>query len=433
MEAVGAPQSPPPGHSGQQEVRSTSASGSGKGGWQGTWTLLLVAALLVIVCASAGMLTGFLPQLLGIRGASGSNHPRSSGVLDATTATPTATVVPTATPVVPTTATISFSVATIQRTASGSMTSCPSGCNIVGDTYSNSQAFSSSNPATAIPQSSLIGTIHVVNNSSTAWSASSYMFSGGGYQCATQSVYVSAASNRDFTCFIGISSPSSLPKNTINGTAAPNVLFTQPAALVGDAHFEVLASDCQAALNDLHNNQGKPWAQTWFAGQSAPTGWTFALSSPSITFSGDSCPTGEQHTNAFNFTASITATVRDAAYNPATAQSLASSRLDSTLPGGYQWQTGTRTTCTPTVKSVDTNNKVTLNCLESGTAYYLWTSTAKGQLAASLANQTKVAALSICNKTAGVRANSCAISIIGGDGSALPESAVALVITVRGP
>lgn len=246
---------------------------------------------------------------------------------------------------------------------------------------------------------------------------------------------MAAGTSRDVTCFIGLSSPSSIPAHTIEGTAiaTPKVTYTQPNPLQGDAHYEVFASDCQTALSDLRNNQGKPWAQSWFAGQSAPTGWKFALGSPSITFSGDSCPTGEQHTNAFTFTASTTTTVGNAAYNPAAAQSLASSRLDGTLPGGYQWQPGTWTTCTPTVKSVDASNKVTLSCSDSGVAYYVWTSMAKSQLAGKLAGQKKAQALSICNKTAGVRANTCAISIIGGDGTALPAYADVLVISAKGP
>jgi hypothetical protein len=432
--AFGNPPSPPPGRGYQRAARAASdGSGSSQGGWRRAWILLLGAALLLIICVSAGMLTGFLPQILRMSGTSGSNNHPGGIVLDSPTATPTATAIPTATPIVPTAATITFSAATTQRSSSGSMTSCPSGCNIVGVSYSNSQSFSSSNPATPIPQSSLIGTIHVVNASNTPWSVSTYAFSGGGYTCAAQSVFVSAFSNRDFTCFIGISSPSSLPANTIKGTAATSVTYTQPGALVGDAHYEVLSSDCQAALSDLHNNQGKLWAQAWFAGQSAPAGWKFALGSPSITFSGDSCPTGEQHTSAFNFTASTTTTVHNAAYNPAAAQSLASSRLDGTLPGGYQWQTSTRTTCTPSVKSVNSSNKVTLNCSDSGVAYYIWTRSAQSQLASKLAGHTKTQALATCNKTAGVRANTCAISIIGGDGTVLPESADALVITAKGP
>ena len=314
------------------------------------------------------------------------------------------------------------------------MTSCPSGCNIVGVSYSNSQGFSGSYAASFVPQSRLYaaGAIHVHTNA--AWTQSGVVFSGNGYSCAAQDVSLAANTSEDYDCFVGVSSPSSLPVNTINGTAdGGHATYTQQIALQGDAHYKVQPADCSAALSDLHNNQGKPWAQAWFAGQSTPAGWKFALSSPSVTFSGDSCPTGEQHASAFNFTASTTTVVRNAAYNPAAAQSLASSRLDGTLPGGYQWQTGTRTTCAPTVKSVDASNKVTLNCSDSGVAYYVWTSSAKSQLAGKLAGQTKTQALAICNKTAGVRANTCAISIIGGDGTALPESAGALVITAKGP
>lgn len=428
------PPPPPPGGGYPRTARQPSDGGSGHSGWRRAWILLLGAVLLLVICASAGMLTGFLPQILGISGANGSNNHPGGLVQDSPTATPTATIEPTATPVVPTAATISFSTATTQRSSSGSMTSCPSGCNIVGASYSNSQGFSGSYAASFVPQSRLYaaGAIHVHTNA--AWTQSGVVFSGNGYSCAAQDVSLAANTSDDYDCFVGASSPSSLPVNTINGTAdGGHATYTQQIALQGDAHYKVQPADCTNALNDLHNNQGKPWAQAWFAGQSAPAGWQFALSSPTITFSSDSCPTGQQQTSAFNFTASTTTSVRDAAYNPAAAQSLASSRLDGALPGGYQWQNGTRTTCAPTVKSVDASNKVTLNCSDSATAYYVWTSSAKSQLAGKLAGQTKTQALAICNKTAGVRANTCSISIIGGDGTALPESADALVIVAKGP
>jgi hypothetical protein len=409
------------------------AAGGGKGnGRRGrrTWLLLLALALLVLALSStAGILTGYIPQLTGFGNHSGGP---GLGILDLPTATATATALPTPTPLVPTAATITLTATSTGRSSSGSMTSCPHGCNILGNSYTSSKGLSGSYAASLIEQSHLSGTIHVVNNSTSTWSATDYQFSGGGYKCAGQNVSVPKNTSLDYTCFIGGSSPNVIPKGTIHGTPATNVTYTQPNDLVGDAHYQVLSGDCSAAFGGLHD-QGKSWAQSWNAGLSVPSGWRLTSGSPKISYSGDSCPTGQQQTSAFNFTASSTTNARNAAYNPAAAQALASSRLDSTLPNGYAWLYSTRTTCSPSLKSVDGNNKVTLSCSDSGVAYYIWTSTAKSSLAGKIAGHSKSQALATCNKTTGVKSNSCSISIIGGDGSQMPQSAGALTIVAKTP
>src|SRR5262249_19181896 len=157
--------------------------------------------------------------------------------------------------------------------------------------------------------------------------------------------------------------------------------------------------NCTNAIGETENTLGTPWAQNWLAGQIIPSGWQLALDQPSITFTTVTCPQGQQQATAFNFTASSKTHVNDAAYNPAAAQALAGNRLSGLLPAGCLWESSSQTTCTPAVKGVDGNNKVTLSCAQSGTAYYNWTDALRAQLAGQLAGQSKASALATCGQT----------------------------------
>jgi hypothetical protein len=334
-------------------------------------------------------------------------------------------------PIANTAAVVAFTAANQRLTYTNDLTSCPSGCDGVGQTYGASQTFSKQASASQVTQTALSGTIHVVNNSSGDWSVSNYSFSGGGYSCNPRTVNVLAGGQANYSCFISVSSPSSLPAGTIAGTAAPNVTFTQPAALVGNGFYQVTSADCQAALNDTKSNQGVAWATSWQSGQSIPSGWQWAKSAPSTAFSNDSCPSGQQQASPFNFTASSTTTASNNAYNPSAAQSLARSRLNGQLPSGYAWKSGDPSSCAVTVKG-SSGSKVTLACAAAGTAVYAWTDALKADFAAKLLSKSKDDALAVCNSAPGVQANSCAITLRD-NATSLPNAAKDVTIQVNQP
>jgi hypothetical protein len=100
------------------------------------------------------------------------------------------------------------------------------------------------------------------------------------------------------------------------------------------------------------------------------------------------------------------------------------------LPGGYQWKSGSRSTCTPSVSGVASDGKATLSCSDGGTAIYVWSDAQSSVLAGKVAGQTKMKALSICNGWKGVRSGTCAITIQGGDGTLLPSDPKTVTVTV---
>ncbi len=406
-------------------------SGRGKGRRRGQNVLALVLALLMVL-----LLVGSIGFVL-------INSPFKTAIATATDTptvmgTPTDTPSPTPIPP-PTAATVTLSPAMQQVSGSGSMTSCPSGCGITGDSYSQSQnATSAQYPASSVPQSELDGSISVTNhNSGPPWSVSSHDFTGGGYTCTVYNISLPAGATNSYSCTVYRSSPSSIPAHTIQATSDSQysfISYDQPAALIGNGGYTVLQSDCDAADSNVEAPYNQAWANNWMASQSVPSGWILALNQPTFSLTNLSCPLGQHQSTAFNFTASVTANVNDAAYNPGAAQSLAGSRRDNALPEGYLWVSGSRGGCTPSVTNVASNNKVTLTCTASGTAYFDWTSDAKASLAAAVAGQTKTKALDTCNNhTTGVRPNSCSISITGGDGTLLPASASVVTIEVNGP
>src|SRR5262249_42737234 len=155
--------------------------------------------------------------------------------------------------------------------------------------------------------------------------------------------------------------------------------------LLGNAYYKVTSSDCASAESDTEQKQGVPWAQSWWGSQTIPSGWVVALSQPKITYTELSCPLNMKQST---FIATITTHVDEAAFNPAAAQALAASRLDSLLPSGYLWKVGSRTTCTPTITSTTISpsaHSVLLRCADSDTAYYNWTSSLESALASKLA------------------------------------------------
>jgi hypothetical protein len=334
-------------------------------------------------------------------------------------------------PIANTAAVVTFTAANQRLTFTNDVTSCPSGCDITGQTYGASQTFSKQAAASQIPQTALSGTIHVVNNGSTDWSVSGYSFSGGGYTCNPRNVYVQAQLYADYSCFISVSSPSTLPAGTIFGTAAPSVTFTQPAALVGNGFYQVTSADCQAALNDAKTNQGVAWAASWQSGQSIPSGWQWAKSTPSTSFSNDSCPSGQQQPTAFTFTASSVTTASNNAYNPGAAQSLAKSRLNGQLPSGYAWRSGDPGACAVAVKSSG-GSTVTLTCPAAGMAVYVWTDTLKADFAAKLLRKSKDDALAACNSAPGIQPNTCVITLRD-NATILPDAAKDVTIQVKQP
>ncbi len=143
--------SPPP--------RAAAAGGNGRGRRR-VWVLLLAVLLLLVAAGStAGILTGYIQQWTGLSAPSGGPN---LGFLDSPTATATALPTPTATPAIPVAATITFTTVTTLRSSASTITSCPHGCNIVGNTYGSSKGFSGSYPASFVSHSHILaGTIHV--------------------------------------------------------------------------------------------------------------------------------------------------------------------------------------------------------------------------------------------------------------------------------
>jgi hypothetical protein len=335
-------------------------------------------------------------------------------------------------PIANTAAVVAFTAANQRLTFSGDVSSCPSGCDLTGQTFSASQTFSTQASASQISQTALSGTIHVVNNGSIDWGPLSYSFSGGGYSCNPRTVNVPAFGGQaNYSCFISVSSPSTLLAGTIAGTAAPNVTFTQPAALVGNGFYEVTSADCQAALNDTKTSQGVAWAASWQAGQSIPGGWRWATSAPSTAFSNDSCPAGQQQASPFTFTASSVVTASNNAYDPAAAQSLAKSQVSGQLPAGYAWRSGDPSSCSATVQA-SSGARVTLACPAAGTAVYVWTDALKADFAAKLLSKSKDDALAACNSASGIQVNTCVITLRD-NATMLPDAAKDLTIQVNQP
>src|SRR5260221_1057200 len=326
-----------------------------------------------------------------------------------------------------------LAAASQQLTAAGDLTSCPSGCDLTGQTYSASRTFSKQAPATQIPQTALSGTIQASNAGPGDWSATSYSFKGGGFTCNPRNIYLPQGTSANYSCFISASSPSTVPANTINGTASnsPYVTYTQPAALQGNGSYQVTSADCQAALNDTKTNQGVAWAASWQSGQSIPGGWQWAKSAPTTSFSNDSCPVNQQQAAPFTFTASSTTTASNNAYNPAAAQSLAKARVNGQLPNGYAWKSGDPSACSVTVKASSATS-VTLACPASGTAVYVWTHALKAQLTPSLLGKSKDDALAVWNSAPGGQANSCAITLREG-ATSLPVAAKDVTIQINQP
>jgi hypothetical protein len=336
-------------------------------------------------------------------------------------------------PIANTAAVVAFTAASQRLTFTNDLTSCPGGCDVVGQTYSASQTFSKQASASQIQQTALSGTIHVSNAGPGDWSVSNYSFSGGGYSCNPRNIYLVQGASANYSCFISVSSPSSLPAGTIAGTASgsPNVTYTQPAALQGNGSYQVTSADCQAALNDTKNTQGASWAASWQTGQSIPGGWQWAKSAPNTAFSNDSCPVNQQQANPFTFTASSVTTASNNAYSPAAAQSLAKSQLNGQLPSGYAWRGGDPSSCAVSVKG-SSGNKVTLACPAAGTAVYAWTDALKADLAAKLLNKSKDDALAACNSAPGIQPNTCMITLRD-NATILPTAAKDVTIQVNQP
>jgi len=328
---------------------------------------------------------------------------------------------------------ITLTAASQHLTTAGDLTSCPSGCDLTGQTYSASRTFSKQASATQIPQTALSGTIHVINTGSVDWGPISYQFKGGEFTCNPRTISLAAGASANYSCFISLSSPSTVPAGTIAGTAStsPNVTYSQPAALQGNGSYQVTSADCQAELNDTKTNQGAAWAASWQSGQSIPGGWQWAKSAPTTSFSNDSCPVNQQQASQFTFIASSTTTASNNAYNPAAAQSLTKARLNSQLPSGYAWKSGDPSACSVTVKTSG-GTSVTLACPASGTAVYAWTDTLKAELRAKLLGKSKDDAVAACNSTPGVQANSCAITLRDG-ATSVPDAAKDVTIQVNQP
>jgi hypothetical protein len=267
------------------------------------------------------------------------------------------------------------------------------------------------------------GTIVATNASGTQnWVVSGYIFSGQGYSCDAQDVFVGTGSSASFPCTIPITSPSSLPAGTIAGTVSgTQVTYSNPQPLNADAHWQVTAQDCANAIADTQN-QGKTWGTNWMNSQ-LPSGWQLGHSPPDFSWSSVQCPQNQQ---IQFFSASSVTHASDAAFNPADARMLASTRLNGQVPSGYALKSGSATTCTPSVTGLS-GGAIGLTCSDSGLAILIWSSGMKEQLAANLAGKTKSAALTICNGTSGVQAGSCVITI-GGGKDTLPSSTGLIVI-----
>jgi hypothetical protein len=200
---------------------------------------------------------------------------------------------------------------------------------------------------------------------------------------------------------------------------------------MGNGGYQVTSADCQAALNDA-KDKGTSWAQSWFSSQTLASGWKWAQASATVSFTGDSCPEEQSQSTAFSFTASTITHVSANAYNAAAATQFAANRLNGQLPSGYQWKSGSQTTCSPVVKSAS-GATVTLRCGDTGVAVYTWSTDHKSQLAGTLAGRSKSDAVTICNKAIGVKSGSCSIAIQGGDGTVLPKAANVLTVVVNTP
>jgi hypothetical protein len=393
--------------------------------WRPTRRALIVTLLVLLIALGAGFVAVSslfhlpAPPLGALATQAAGGQPASSA---------TAGV-----PIANTAAVVAFTAANQRLAYSNDLNSCPSGCDVVGQTYGASQTFSKQAPASQIPQTALSGTIHVVNNGPGDWSVSNYSFSGGGYSCNPRNIYLVQGASSNYSCFISASSPSSIPAGTIAGTASssPNVTFTQPAAMQGNGSYQVTSADCQAALNDTKNSQGVAWAASWQSSQSIPGGWQWAKSAPSTAFSNDSCPSGQQQASPFNFTASSTTTASNNAYNPSAAQSLAKSRLNGQLPSGYAWKSGDPSSCAVTVKG-SAGSKVTLACAAAGTAVYAWTDALKADLIAKLLSKNKDDALAACNSAPGIQPNTCVITLRD-NATSLPDMAKDVTIQVNQP
>jgi len=386
----------------------------------------LLAALVILLLALVAGYVTFSPSLRLPVPPLGAAATQLAGGQPSVSATP-------GVPIANTAAVVAFTAATQRLTFSNDLTSCPSGCDVVGQTYGASQTFSKQASASQIPQTALSGTIHVSNAGPGDWSVSNYSFSGGGYSCNPRNIYLVQGASSNYSCFISVSSPSSLPAGTIAGTAStsPNVTYTQPTALQGNGSYQVTSADCQAALNDTKNAQGVAWAASWQLDQSIPSGWQWAKSAPNTAFGNDSCPVNQQQSSPFTFTASSTTTASNNAYNPSAAQSLAKSRLNGQLPSGYAWRSGDPTSCAVTVKG-SAGSKVTIACTAAGTAVYAWTDALKADLAAKLLSKSKDDALAACNSAPGIQPNTCVITLRN-NATSLPDAAKDVTIQVNQP
>jgi hypothetical protein len=346
------------------------------------------------------------------------------------TPTPTATAIAVLTPTPdPRFTTVAFLVASQQISSPGGITACPSGCNIPGQSYTNYQTFSVSNvQSTFFPQTKVTGTIKATNVSATKnWQANNFVFSGNGYSCDPQDVFVPAGSSANFPCTVHITSPSSVPAGTIAGSVSgTSVTYTNPQALNGDAHWQVTAGDCGNAIADTQN-QGTPWGTSWVNSQLS-SGWQLAHSPPDFFWSDGQCPQNQQ---IQYFDASSVTHVSDAAFNPADARSLASTRLNGQVPSGYTLKPGSATTCNPSVMNLS-GATISLTCSDSGLAILTWTESMKAQLAASVAGKSQSQALDICNHTSGVKPGSCVITINGGSAT-LPSSTSLIMVQANSP
>lgn len=373
---------------------------------------------------------------------------------DGTGATPTATTAagnanvppppnPTPTPN-PLGTTVAFTLASQQISSPGKMTGCQSGCDIPGQQYTKQQQFTITNvQSTYFAQTKVTGNITVTNKSNTqSWSVSNYAFTGNGYSCEPQSAFVASLSSQTYPCSVDITSPQSLPPNTISGSVAgTQVTYANPGSLDTNAYYKVTVQDCATAYSNSGGtgtfDQGIVWGTSWINAQK-PSGWQLAAAPPAFVGSNASCPQNKQ---AQYFDASSTTRVSDAAFNPADAQSLALKRLTTqSVPTGYALRSGSATTCSPTTSPWTWNGDpstgpppIDIQCADTGLAVYSWSSAMSAQLAASLAGKSKSEALSICNSTAGVGPGGCVITINDGDHATIPSSTGQIKIQASQP
>ena len=347
----------------------------------------------------------------------------------------TATPAPTPTPA-PNSSTVAFLLAKQSVSSSPGMTACPSGCDLTGQNYANQQTFTVSNVKSTYTSqtkvtcpSSTPNCLLVTNKGNTSWHPSSYSFSGGGYTCEAQGVFVGPNSQSRFPCNVDITSPQSLPANTISGAVAgTQVSYATTTSLDTNAYWQVTDQDCANAFSNAQGtgtaDQGTTWGKNWVSSQ-LPGGWQLATNPPSFSFSDVQCP---QNATQQYFNASSMTHVNDAGFNPADARNVAASRLVAAVPSGYTLKAGSATSCNPSVTGWSIGNPINLQCGETGTAVYSWANSMSDQLAAAVAGKSKSDALAICNGTTGVQSGSCVITINGGDGATLPTSTSKIVI-----